>query len=404
MKYYLVILIQVLSLQAAFASIGSAIQLKIQNAKSGDTLFLEEGTFDETGLIIDKPLVMIGVGDVVINGMNKDNVLTITSDKVILQGIKIINSGYSSYNDLAGIMIKNCSEVQILNCEVRDCFFGIYFSNSKNCRVENSTVISSRSTETKSGNGIHLWKSDNFIIKGNHVSGNRDGIYLEFATNIQVLNNESLQNIRYGLHFMFSHNNTYDNNIFRSNGAGVAVMYTKNVKMTNNRFVDNQGISSYGLLLKDITDSYIVGNTFSNNTVAITMEESNRIQVNNNNFTGNGWAMKIQASCSDNVITRNNYVANTFDITTNGTAVMNTFNENYWDKYSGYDLDKDQKGDVPYYPVSVYSVIVERIPVAMILYRSFIVTLLEQMEKIMPSITPVDLVDTKPLLRPYTHD
>ena len=41
-----------------------------------------------------------------------------------------------------------------------------------------------------------------------------------------------------------------------------AVMYTKDVKMFNNTFEQNWGDSAYGLLLKDISDSYIFNNKF----------------------------------------------------------------------------------------------------------------------------------------------
>ena len=81
--------------------------------------------------------------------------------------------------------------------------------------------------------------------------------------------------------------------------------------------------------------------------------------------------------------------------------MLNTFNNNYWDKYEGYDLDKNGKGDVPYHPLSLYSVIIENNPVAMLLYRSFMVTLLERTEKLIPSITPEAFKDESPVLKPY---
>jgi nitrous oxidase accessory protein len=43
-----------------------------------------------------------------------------------------------------------------------------------------------------------------------------------------------------------------------------------------------------------------------------------------------------------------NFLGNTFDVSTNGSLVLNEFNGNYWDKYDGYDLDKNKIGDVPY--------------------------------------------------------
>ena len=79
---------------------------------------------------------------------------------------------------------------------------------------------------------------------------------------------------------------------------------------------------------------------------------------------------------------------------------MNTFDGNYWDHYSGYDLNRYNIGDVPYLPASLYSIIVDQLPIAMVLYRSFMVTLLAQMEKIMPSITPEALIDNRPIMKP----
>jgi nitrous oxidase accessory protein len=50
----------------------------------------------------------------------------------------------------------------------------------------------------------------------------------------------------------------------------------------------------------------------------------------------------------------------------------------------------------------MFSMIVERIPFALMLYRSFVVTLLDKAEKIIPSMTPVDLKDEKPLMKKMT--
>jgi nitrous oxidase accessory protein len=130
------------------------------------------------------------------------------------------------------------------------------------------------------------------------------------------------------------------------------------------------------------------------------MEGCNRSVIEKNNFTGNGCALRIQASCDDNTVERNNFKSNTFDVTTNGSLIQNKFAHNYWDKYEGYDLNHDGTGDIPYHPVSVYSMIIEQNPVAMILMRSFMVTLLEKTEKAIPSITPENFKDDSPHMKP----
>ena len=97
-------------------------------------------------------------------------------------------------------------------------------------------------------------------------------------------------------------------------------------------------------------------------TVSYTHLDVYKRQVLYNEFVENGWAMRVQSSCDNNVFEKNNFLSNSFDVATNGTMMLNTFNNNYWDKYDGYDLDKNKVGDVPYYPVSMYSVVTERVP------------------------------------------
>lgn len=237
-------------------------------------------------------------------------------------------------------------------------------------------------------------------IIGNNVSGHRDGIYFEFVTNSLVWRNVSRKNIRYGLHFMFSNNDTYISNVFEKNESGVAVMYTNNVNMYNNYFNDNWGGAAFGILLKDISDGEISGNYFGHNTTALDIEGCNRLKIFKNKFVNNGYAIKISASTLDNEITMNNFISNTFDVATNGTLVANSFTGNYWDKYEGYDLNKDGRGDIPYRPISLYSTIIESNPASLMLFRSIIVSLLDKTEKLLPGITPENLKDEKPYMKP----
>jgi nitrous oxidase accessory protein len=79
--------------------------------------------------------------------------------------------------------------------------------------------------------------------------------------------------------------------------------------------------------------------------------------------------------------------------------MLNLFNNNYWDKYDGYDLDKNNIGDVPYYPVSVYSVVTEKIPTAMILYHSFLTDIMDKVEKVLPTMIPDKLKDDHPMMK-----
>jgi len=391
------------STYAAIIHVGSQHVFKtilpaLKFAKNGDTVLVEKGFYKEGNIIINKEIYFLGRDFPTIDGDRKFEVLSIKSNNVTVKGFKIQHSGYATMDDPGGIKVYDSHHVTIIDNLVYDNFFGIYIQYSKNCIIKNNKIIAFGKEEQEIGNGIHCWKSDSLQIIGNYVSGNRDGIYFEFVTNSVIWRNISANNIRYGLHFMFSNDDAYFSNIFENNGAGVAVMYTKNVVMMNNTFKDNWGDAAYGLLLKDISDATIFNNRFINNTSAIFMDGGNRIIVEKNTFKANGWGLKIQASCMENVIENNNFLGNTFDVSTNSTLVQNKFISNYWDKYEGYDLNKDGLGDVPYRPLSLFSVIVESNPPAMLLFRSFMVTLLDKSEKILPSLTPENFIDNTPLI------
>jgi nitrous oxidase accessory protein len=374
------------------------IKSALISADNGDSVLVEKGFYQEGNLVIDKEIVFLGIDLPVLDGHRKFEVLSIKANNVTVAGFRVQHSSYATLDDPGGIKVYEANHIVIRDNVLYDNFFGIYIQFSKNCLIRNNKIVAFGKEEQQIGNGIHCWKSDSLQIIANTISGHRDGIYFEFVTHSVIWRNRSYNNIRYGLHFMFSNNDSYFTNIFKGNGAGVAVMFTKNVIMMNNAFEENWGDAAYGLLLKEISDSYIFGNRFISNTSGIYMEGTNRITVQKNVFESNGWGMKIQASCMDNVIEGNNFLGNTFDISTNGSLVLNTFKLNYWDKYEGYDLNKDNVGDVPYHPLSLFSVIVESNPPTMILYRSIIVMLLDKSEKILPSLTPENFIDYEPLM------
>ena len=391
---------QAATLKAGKGQPFTTIHQAIQSAAEGDTIQVQPGIYRERNIIIPKRLTLQGIGYPVIDGERKWEVISIKADGIVVEGFKVINGGRSSIDDLAGIKVYNVRDVIIRNNILDDNIFAIYLQYASACLVTGNRIRAYGTTEQLSGNGIHCWKSDSVRIIGNEISGHRDGIYFEFVTGSIIWRNQSHDNIRYGLHFMFSHNDAYISNIFTRNGAGVAVMYTHGIRMFNNFFEDSWGESAYGLLLKEISDSYIEGNHFSQNTIGIHMEGSSRISMRRNLFESNGYAMRVQGSCEDDELLQNDFTGNTFDISTNSSLSLNHFEGNYWDKYEGYDLIRDGIGDVPYHPVSLFSTVVESTPPAMMLFRSFMVTLLDKSEKVLPSITPEGLKDEHPKMKP----
>jgi nitrous oxidase accessory protein len=382
----------VVSPRRELKSISSAVGM----AENGDSIIVKGGYYRESGIEIDKSISLIGENFPVIDGAETDEILTVRARGVRISGFVIKNVGVSYMSDRAAVRLVDVSECTIDNNCILNGFFAIYLENSDRCRIANNQIHGNATRETSSGNGIHLWYCRDITVENNDISGHRDGIYFEFVENSVIMDNHSERNLRYGLHFMFSHDDTYTRNVFRNNGAGVAVMYSDRVIMNLNRFEHNWGPASYGLLLKDIRDSEIAANVFHHNTIGLYSEGSIRVKVSLNDFLANGYAIKLMASSSGNQFTKNNFMSNSFEVTTNSRQNFNEFQGNYWSSYQGYDLDGDGIGDVPHHPVNLFSLLVEREPAVIVLLRSFFVRIVDAAEKAFPIFTPETLIDRRP--------
>lgn len=376
----------------------------LEQAVDGDTILVKKGVYKEANIKIDKEVTIIGEDMPTIDGSQEGEIITIGADNVTLDGFKIINVGLSYTTDFAAVRVVNSSGFTIQNLILEKLFFGIYLQKATNGKVLNNIVKGEAVTEFNSGNAIHLWHCNNVEVRGNDVRNVRDGIYLEFSNEIDIIDNFSKNNVRYGLHFMFSNNNRVNNNVFETNGAGIALMFSKVMEVHNNIIKKNWGTAAYGLLLKEVNDVNIKNNTFLENTVGITVEGSNRLVYANNNFTSNGYAIRVKGACYENKIVDNNFLYNSFDISYNGRINDNKFDKNFWSNYTGYDLDKDGIGDVPYRPVKLFSYIVNRTPETIILLRSLFIDIIDFSEKVSPVFTPDDLMDENPRMKPIDND
>lgn len=382
--------------RGAYHTIASAVAA----ATAGDRILIRRAVYYEPQVTIDKRVSIVGDSAPILDGDGQHGLILVTADDVTIRGLVLRNVGTSFVEDRAAIRVSDAHGCDIEHNRVENGFFGIYLANVTDCRIAHNVLHAAGRRETESGAGIHLWTSRRVTIEDNEIEGHRDGIYFEFVHDSDVRGNTSAGNVRYGLHFMYSDDCRYDGNVFRHNGSGVAVMYTKRIEMTRNRFEDNWGPAAYGLLLKEISDARVEGNVFSHNTTGLLADGANRIVAEHNDFAANGWALKLEASTVDGRFARNNFVGNTFDVATNSRSPSTIFAGNYWDAYRGYDLNRDGIGDVPNRPVRLFSMLVAQTPPALVLLRSTFVELLDEAERVLPSLTPETVVDSTPAMRP----
>jgi nitrous oxidase accessory protein len=377
-------------------SVTAALRL----AREGDTVVVTAGVYREPRIEVAVSVTILGQGSAVLDGGGTHEVLTVRANGVTVRGLTIRNVGTSFTEDRAGIRIAGVRGCVIADNRLLDTFFGIYAERAADCVISGNLIEGQARRQATAGNAIHLFYSTGFTVTGNRIGGHRDGIYLEFSTGASITDNESRGNVRYGLHFMYSDSCEYRRNVFAGNASGVAVMYSRGLTMVDNRFEDNWGPAAYGLLLKEIKDSRIERNVLARNTVGLFAESVDRLVIERNQFLRNGWAVRLMADATNNAFRANRFEGNSFDVATNSQASSNsTFAGNYWDAYTGYDLDRDGFGDTPFRPVRLFSVIVEQNEPTLILLRSFFLDLLEAAERVMPVLTPETLVDSRPMMR-----
>ena len=377
------------------------IQSALTAANTNDTIEVQKGVYKESPVQIKKPVSLRGINSPTIDGEKKDHVIDILSDGVQIEGFTIKNGGMSDIHEFAGIHadgIKNCN---IKNNTLENNAYGIYLAKVETCHLENNTSIGNAVNEVSGGNGIHLWSSNHINIIKNKTSHHRDGIYLEFSTDLLIEDNISTESIRYGLHFMFSSGNKFYRNHFIYNSTGVAIMYSKNIEVKGNFFEKSKDANSYGILLKDITDSEFTNNIFRENTIGITADNATRNKFISNQFLQNGWAFNMMGNCEYNELTGNNFIGNVFDLSTNSRENLNIYDKNFWDSYKGFDLDRDGVGDKPYLPVRFFSYWVNIYPFLMVLFQSPVIEFLEIAERAFPVMTPVELKDKYPQIKQF---
>lgn len=375
------------------------ITAALTQVRAGGRIVVDAGTYKEPVILVTRPVEIVGVGRPVLDGSGTHEIFVISADSVTVRGLRLTNIKTSYVEDRAAIRVHDAKGCNISDNDVSSVFFGIYLANVNGCRIERNALSAGNSSETSSGNGIHLWSTRDVVIANNSISGFRDGLYFEFVHEAEVRDNLSTKNLRYGLHFMYSDDCVYRRNIFRQNGSGVAVMYTHRVTMIGNHFDQNWGAAAYGLLLKEISDAHIEQNVFEHNTTALVADGANRIQASGNQFLNNGWAVRLDASTVDGRFTGNNFIGNTFDVASNSQDPSTQLSGNYWDEYRGYDLDRNGVGDIPFHPVRVFSMIVGQNEPALILLRSAFVGLLDAAERVLPVLTPKLLADVAPSMR-----
>lgn len=377
----------------------------IQAAEAGAVIEVHGGTYP--ALVIDKPVMLIGVDHPVIDGAGTGNVVHITAPDVTLQGFTIRNSGSAIHHEDAGILVE-AQRATLAENRLENVLFGIKLMNAADSIARNNWIEGQDRDMGIRGDSITVWYSHHVQLIGNTSTRTRD-MLVSYADHLLIQGN-TIRDSRYGLHFMYSNFAQVRDNTLEHNSVGAFLMYSHDLTLERNIFAYNRGASGYGLALKDMDNVTASDNLFVGNTMGLYLDNSpsqyEGINLFRSNvFTYNDVGIAALPAVERNTFTENILLKNIQQVGIQGREVTsrNTWTANgrgnYWSDYTGYDADGDGIGDLSYKADKLFETLASEYPAVELLSFSPAAQAIEFTAAAFPIFRPVPrVIDEAPLI------
>ncbi|MFP5333018.1 MAG: NosD domain-containing protein [Acidimicrobiia bacterium] len=400
------------------------LRAMLAGVPDGGTLTLHAGTY-RGGVIIDRPVTVIGHGNPVIIGDGTGTVVTITAPGTIIRGVRVAGSGWGPGGKPAGIRIE-ADDVTVEGSVVEDSYIGIAVDGADRVRVvgnvivgrthvaigEDSHVADSSHDGHHSGgrgDGLSLWEADDALVRANLVVSARDAVFLSFGSGALIDGNE-FRDSRYGIHSMYARELVVFENLIEGNLSAAVLMYGGPATVVRNVLVDNRSPSTgFGLLLKDVIDARVVENVIAENGVGIHLDGpaggEEPMEIMANTVVKNQVGVALYPSAGATFLA-NSFAGNVVQVAQHGRGSAENVRwegrgwGNYWDTYRGYG-DGSGRGIVPHVEGSAVDRLLLRAPVLTPLASSPAFRLIRSVEDRWLVRRPV-LTDNLPLTEPVS--
>ncbi|MFX1357920.1 MAG: nitrous oxide reductase family maturation protein NosD [Promethearchaeota archaeon] len=313
-----------------------------------------------------------------------NNVTIFGADK----GIKLENSNKGAIinNSLldnldSGISMFNCVNNTISkNKLINNGLYGINLSSYCNDnKILGNTIKNDGTNLQDTGIYLRYYCDNNKILDNMIYDNNIYGIHIDYYCRENLINNNTIKNSAtiqqdYGIRVAsFCEQNNISLNLFENLNSYVILLVGSDENLVINNQIRECGS---GLYMVNAYQNKINGNTISGGSSAIYMSGCDGGEIARNFFNNTGnYAIRLHINCDDNefhdniikdnnnfgvyiydpsdinnLFYRNSFISNTFHAFDNGSATFwnNTMVGNYWDNYTGLDLNNDHIGDIPF--------------------------------------------------------
>lgn len=386
----------------------SSISHAIDLAQDGDTILVGNGVYKER-IVIDKSISLIGIDKPIIDGQGKGTIVLIKAPKCTIKGFIVRGSGTSLTTEDSGIVLDSAPDSVISNNQLKDVLFGIYLKNSPRTIISDNKITGKDLPLPQRGDGIRLWYSSKAKILNNHIIKSRDLVM--WWSGKAIIKGNKVEKGRYGLHYMYSNDNVFEDNIFTENSVGGFLMYSNGIKFYHNIFANNQSFATgYGIGFKDLDDVVAEENLFINNRIGLYLDNSPHLIDSWNEIVGNVIAFNdigasLMPSIERNIFVSNSFIDNTEQIEVRGGGTLSgnkwylSNSGNFWSDYVGYDDNSDGIGETPYKAENLFESLVDTYPNLRLFIFSPVSLAIELASNAFPLIKPVTkITDEYPLL------
>jgi nitrous oxidase accessory protein len=377
----------------------SPLQARIDAAAPGSVIDVDPGTY-AGDLFIDRPLRLIGHGRPLLIGSGAGSVVRIRADHVWVEGFDVDGRlGGNLARDSSGIHIAGHDDT-VRDCRIRRALFGIYLWAADDATVQGNEIDGIRGRDPgEQGSGIHVWNTARFHLLDNHITYSRDGFYIQ-SSGFGLVARNTVSNVRYGLHYMYSDDNVFEDNVFERSAAGAALMFSRRLVFRRNQFLHNRGFASVGLLMKECEDVIAEDNLVADNVRGFFIEGAYRNVFRRNIVSDSDVALVVYDSSHDNRFEGNLFTGNLTPLLLVGRRTDTIFAGNYWSEADEPDLDGDGVRDGTYRLSNVFDHLRSNLMAADLYAQGLGATVLARAERAFPVLAPVTAVDPRPLAIP----
>lgn len=393
------------------------LQAAVDAAPPNTTVRLPAGTFEAADVPVEKPLTIRGAGNATrLVGDRNGSVLVVSAPRVAVADLHVSGVGdrhsarpgenatgpeWDSRVELAyghadaGIEFEEAEGSLVAGVAVETPANGVVFRDSPGSVVRDSTVRGD--TPWREGFMDVLAMRSRVVVQDVTLVGGRDGVYTHRADGL-VVRDSYVENVRFGVHEMYTSDALLRNNTVRDTQIGVVVMTWPegNAAVGNDVRGSRAGVSMAG------SDAYVAENVLVGNRYGLYVGAQASL-YERNVVADNEVGARASTILPTNVVTGNDFVGNDrFAVSTLGPLRVWTFRGrgNYWAGAPGGDRDGDGVLDRPFHPTDPVDGRVTRAAGASTLAASPAVTTLRGLQDAVPALRPSGVVDAAPLAEP----